>query len=197
MLARASSGRNGSIADISGRRDTERSVCSWNRRFDFRRCWRLRAHLLPYGGADCDPTISTCTMGVLTATQPAFGKLMDERPITMARWAAGAFCLWVLVAWRLHLSLEITFGLGAGIFVLMMLPEVWWSERAHRSMRRESNLRAAREREYSRARQRERGDWHAGWRNGHLFAWNGCSVSTASERDLGYGLFDFDAQPGC
>ena len=76
----------------------------------------------------------------------------------MTKWAAVACCLWLPAAWLFHVSLEIMLGLGAGIFVVMMLPEMWWSERAHRSMRRESNLRAAREREYSRARQRERGD---------------------------------------
>jgi len=83
---------------------------------------------------------------------------MVERPISMTKWASGACCLWLLAAWLLQVSLEIMLGVGAGIFLVVMLPEMWWSEREHRAMRREANLLAAREREYSRARQRERGD---------------------------------------
>jgi hypothetical protein len=83
---------------------------------------------------------------------------MEERPITTTKSALAVLCLWILSAWFFHLSLAITIGIAAGIFIVSMLPELWWSERAHRSMRRESNLRAAREREYARARQRERGD---------------------------------------
>jgi hypothetical protein len=83
---------------------------------------------------------------------------MDERPIAMTKWAAVVCSVWLLAAWFLKVSIEITVGLGALNFLAMMLPQLWWSERAHRSMRREGNLRAAREREYSRARQRERGD---------------------------------------
>ena len=83
---------------------------------------------------------------------------MEEQPITMTKWAVATVSLWIFGAWFFHLSLAIAIGIAAGIFIVSMLPELWWSERAHRSMRRESNLRAAREREYARARQRDRGD---------------------------------------
>jgi hypothetical protein len=83
---------------------------------------------------------------------------MEERPITMTKWAVATVSLWIFAAWSFQLSLAIGIGIAAGIFLVSMLPELWWSERAHRSMQRESNLRAAREREYARARQRDRGD---------------------------------------
>lgn len=47
---------------------------------------------------------------------------------------------------------------GVILFVLAMLREAWWSEKAHRSIERERNEHLAREREFGRARQRERGD---------------------------------------
>ena len=93
-----------------------------------------------------------------TRQHSVFGEVMEEQPISTTKWAVAALCLWIPAAWFFDLSLAITIGIAAGIFLVSMLPELWWSERAHRSMRRESNLRAAREREYSRARQRERGD---------------------------------------
>ena len=47
---------------------------------------------------------------------------------------------------------------GAAIFALVMLSRIWASERAHRSIERERDEHFASEREFSRARQRERGD---------------------------------------
>ena len=69
-----------------------------------------------------------------------------------------AFGLWIMGAWLLHLSLAITLGLAGTVCVLVMLREVWWSEKAYRSIERERNEQLAREREFCRARQRERGD---------------------------------------
>jgi len=47
---------------------------------------------------------------------------------------------------------------GAAIFALAMLRRIWLSEKARRSVERERDEHFASEREFSRARQRERGD---------------------------------------
>ena len=47
---------------------------------------------------------------------------------------------------------------GAAIFALAMLREIWLSERARRSAERVRNEHLASEREFARARQRDRGD---------------------------------------
>ena len=47
---------------------------------------------------------------------------------------------------------------GAAIFALVMLRELWLSERAHRSVERARARHSASEREFARARRRERGD---------------------------------------
>jgi len=46
----------------------------------------------------------------------------------------------------------------AAIFALAMLRRIWLSEKARRSIERERDEHFASEREFSRARQRERGD---------------------------------------
>ena len=47
---------------------------------------------------------------------------------------------------------------GSILFVLVMLREIWWSEKARRSIERVREEHLAKEREFGRARQRERGD---------------------------------------
>jgi hypothetical protein len=47
---------------------------------------------------------------------------------------------------------------GSILFVLVMLREIWWSETARRSIERVRDEHLAKEREFGRARQRERGD---------------------------------------
>ena len=47
---------------------------------------------------------------------------------------------------------------GSAIFALAMLHRIWLSERARRLIERERDEHFASEREFSRARQRERGD---------------------------------------
>jgi tRNA A37 N6-isopentenylltransferase MiaA len=47
---------------------------------------------------------------------------------------------------------------GSILLVLAMLREIWWSEKARRSIERARDEHLAKEREFGRARQRERGD---------------------------------------
>ena len=47
---------------------------------------------------------------------------------------------------------------GSAIFAFAMLRRIWLSEKARRSIERERDEHFASEREFSRARQRERGD---------------------------------------
>ena len=47
---------------------------------------------------------------------------------------------------------------GSAIFALAMLRRIWFSEKARRGLERERDEHFASEREFSRARQRERGD---------------------------------------
>lgn len=69
----------------------------------------------------------------------------------------GIVCLWLVGHGLIHLSTR-TMLLSAGILiVLAMVRELWWSERAYRSVEHERQERLARERESERARQRERG----------------------------------------
>ena len=66
--------------------------------------------------------------------------------------------LWIVGAWLLNLSAGTILTVGGAFFVLVMLRELWWSEKAHRSIERKRNEHLAREREFGRASQRERGD---------------------------------------
>ena len=66
-------------------------------------------------------------------------------------------CLWLVGHWLIHLSTQAML-LSAGILVLLaMVRELWWSERAYRSVEHERQENLAREREFERVRQRERG----------------------------------------
>jgi hypothetical protein len=55
-------------------------------------------------------------------------------------------------------SFETLMFWGSAIFALAMLRRIWFSEKARRSIERDRDKHFASEREFSRARQRERGD---------------------------------------
>jgi len=67
-------------------------------------------------------------------------------------------CLWILGGSLLHLSLATILFWGSVLFVLALLREIWWSEKARRSIERKRAEHLADEREFGRIRQRERGD---------------------------------------
>ncbi len=81
-------------------------------------------------------------------------------PLTMKRIAAllALLCLGILGRFLLHLSFGTLLG-GAGfLFLLAMLRELWFAEKAHRSSEDERKEHFFKEREFARARRRERGD---------------------------------------
>jgi hypothetical protein len=69
-----------------------------------------------------------------------------------------AICLWIAGAWLLGLSAATILTVGGGVFVLVMLREFWWSEKAYRAIERERHDHLASEREFGHRSRRERGD---------------------------------------
>jgi hypothetical protein len=66
--------------------------------------------------------------------------------------------LWIVGGRLLQLPSGTMLLGGSILFVLAMLREIWWSEKARRSIERARDEHLAKEREFGRARQRERGD---------------------------------------
>jgi hypothetical protein len=83
-----------------------------------------------------------------------------EMPLTSKRIAAilALLCLGILGRLLMHLSFGTLLG-GAGfLFLIAMSRELWFAEKAHRSSEHEREEHLIREREFARARLRERGD---------------------------------------